>query len=64
MRLEAGTPLGWTKAQGDPNDAKQSQRVACFSETPLEHIHLMCWPINGRTVAMDPYGLALTELET
>jgi Putative abortive phage resistance protein AbiGi, antitoxin len=63
-RLEARTALGWAKAQDDPNDpAKQSQRVVCFSETPLEHIHLMCGPINGRTVAMEPYGLALTKLK-
>jgi hypothetical protein len=63
-RLEARTALGWAKAQDDPNDpAKQSQRVVCFSETPLEHIHLMCGPISGRTVAMEPYGLALTKLK-
>jgi hypothetical protein len=63
-RLEARTPLGWAKAQDDANDAaRQSQRVVCFSETPLEHIYLMCGPINGRTVAMEPYGVALTKLK-
>lgn len=63
-RLEARTPLGWAKAQDDPNDpAKQSQRVACFSETPLEHINLMVGPIEGRAIAMEPYGLALPKLK-
>jgi hypothetical protein len=63
-RLEARTSLGWAKAQDDPNDAaKQSQRVACFSETPLEHINLMCGGIEGRSIAMEPYGVALTKLK-
>lgn len=63
-RLEARTPLGWAKAHDDPNDStKQSQRVVCFSETPLEHINLMVGPINGRTVAMEPYGVALPKLK-
>jgi Putative abortive phage resistance protein AbiGi, antitoxin len=63
-RLEARKPLGWAKAQDDPNDpAKQSQRVVCFSETPLEHINLMCGSIQGRSIAMEPYGIALTKLK-
>jgi hypothetical protein len=63
-RLEARTPLGWAKAQDDRNDrTKQSQRVVCFSETPLEHINLLCGPIQGRTIAMEPYGVALTKLK-
>ncbi len=63
-RLEARTALGWAKTQDDANDpAKQSQRVVCFSETPLEHISLMCGPIEGRAIAMEPYGIALTKLK-
>ena len=62
--LEARSPLGWAKAQDDPNDqAKQSQRVVCFSETPLEHINLMVGPIQGRRIAMEPYGVALPKLK-
>jgi hypothetical protein len=63
QRLEARTPMGWAKNQDDPNDpTRQTQRVVCFSETPLEHINLMCGEIEGRTVAMEPYGVALTKL--
>ena len=63
-RLEARTPLGWAKLQDDPSDlSKQSQRVVCFSETPLEHINLMIGTINGRTIAMEPYGVALPKLK-
>ena len=63
-RLEARTPMGWAKAQDDPIDpAKQSQRVVCFSETPLEHINLMVGAIQGRRIAMEPYGVALPKLK-
>jgi hypothetical protein len=56
--------MGWAKSQDEPNDAtKQSQRVVCFSETPLEHVNLMCGNIEGRTVAMEPYGVALTKFK-
>jgi hypothetical protein len=56
--------MGWAKDQDDPNDAaKQTQRVVCFSETPLEHVNLMCGEIEGRTIAMEPYGVALTKLK-
>jgi hypothetical protein len=63
-RLEAGRALGWAKAQDNPDTpAEMSQRVVCFSETPLEHIHLMLGPMEpGRDVVMEPYGLALTKL--
>jgi hypothetical protein len=63
-RLEARTAMGWAKAEDDPNDpAQQSQRVVCFSETPLEHINLMVGPIEGRRIAMEPYGIALPKLK-
>jgi hypothetical protein len=54
-RLEARTALGWAKAQDERNDpTQQSQRVVCFSETPLEHINLLIGEIEGRRVAMAP----------
>ena len=63
-RLEARTPMGWAAAQDDPSDPlKQTQRVVCFSETPLEHINLMCGEIEGRQIAMAPYGIALTKMK-
>src|SRR5439155_21705829 len=63
-RLEARSPMGWAKGQDHSTDtARQSQRVVCFSETPLEHVNLMCGPIEGRSVEMEPYGFALTKLK-
>jgi hypothetical protein len=62
--LEARTAMGWAADEDDENDPdRQSQRVVCFSETPLEHINLMCREIEGRAVAMQPYGVALTKLK-
>lgn len=56
--------MGIARQQDDPNDpTKQSQRVVCFSETPLEHVNLMCGAIEGRSVEMEPYGIALTKLQ-
>jgi hypothetical protein len=63
-RLEARTAMGWAARQDNPNDpTKQTQRVVCFSETPLEHVNLMCRKIEGRAVRMEPYGVALTKLK-
>jgi hypothetical protein len=61
--LEARMALGWAKEQDDPGDlTKQSQRVVCFTETPLEHINLIVGPIQGRAIELEPYGVALTKL--
>jgi hypothetical protein len=63
-RLRAQSPMGWAAKQDDAHDStKQSQRVVCFSETPLEHVSLMCGEIEGRSIEMEPYGLALTKLK-
>lgn len=40
---------------------KKTQKVVCFTETPLEHAWMMCQPIRGRQVAFDGYGLAFTK---
>lgn len=62
-RLRASTPMGWAKAQDDPTDlARQSQRTVCFSETPLEHVHSLYSEIDGRSIRLEPYGLALTKV--
>lgn len=62
-RLLALTPMGWAKREDDPLFAdQQSQRVVCFSETPLEHIYSLFADISGRSVKLQPYGLALTKI--
>jgi hypothetical protein len=38
-----------------------SQKCVCFTETPLEYIHLLCEEIEGRNVQFEPYGIALTK---
>jgi hypothetical protein len=61
--LRAASPLGWAKTEDDPQDAlRQTQRVACFSETPLEHCYSLFADIVGRDVHLQPYGLALTKI--
>lgn len=61
--LKAGSPMGWAKDKvaGD-KAASDSQRVVCFSETPLEHTYSMFADIEGRQVRLAPYGLAFTKM--
>jgi hypothetical protein len=62
-RLRALSPMGWAKTEDDPAEpAHQSQRVVCFSETPLEHVYSLFADIAGRQVCLKPYGLALTKV--
>ena len=49
-----------TQVTGDAT-AEASQRVVCFTETPLEHIHLLTSDIDGRQIKFEPYGIALTK---
>lgn len=55
--------MGWGADQDDPADpTKQTQRVVCFSETPLEHIYSLVADIQGRQVRLEPYGVLFTKL--
>jgi Putative abortive phage resistance protein AbiGi, antitoxin len=38
-----------------------TQKVVCFTETPLEHAWMMCQQIEGRTVQFDGHGIAFTK---
>ena len=59
----AMTAMGWASDQDDPDDpAKQTQRVVCFSETPLQHIYSLVADIEGRQVKLEPYGFAMTKM--
>ena len=61
--LRAGGPMGWAKEQDDPDGPRrQTQRVVCFSETPLEHIYSLVAEIEGRDIRLAPYGAALTKI--
>lgn len=37
------------------------QLCVCFTEVPLEYICLLTEPIEGRTVVLEPYGIAVTK---
>jgi hypothetical protein len=63
--LKAFSPMGWAKTEDEAaNAARQSQRVVCFSETPLEHIYSLVAEIEDRErdIKLEPYGLALAKL--
>lgn len=38
-----------------------SQRCVCFTETPLEYTHLLLADVDGRSVHLKPYGIAITK---
>jgi hypothetical protein len=59
----AKTPMGWAADHlGEEVNAKRSQRVVSFSETPLEHIDLLVADIEGRQVKLRPWGLVVTKM--
>jgi Putative abortive phage resistance protein AbiGi, antitoxin len=63
--LRAGQPQGW--ALGHPRLAlseaqRMTQRVVCFSETPLEHTYSLFANIANRQVRLRGYGVAFTKM--
>jgi Putative abortive phage resistance protein AbiGi, antitoxin len=62
-RIRALKAHGWADEQDDENDQNaQTQRVVCFSETPLEHINSLVTPIAQRKVALAEWGLVITKM--
>jgi hypothetical protein len=64
QRIKAVSPMGWAKMEATSlgPDAEKTQKVACFSETPLDQIHTMCADIARRQVKLKPFGLAFTKM--
>lgn len=64
QRLRATTAMGWANRQATTlgPSAERSQKVVCFSETPLDQIHTMAADIARRQVKLKPYGLAFTKM--
>lgn len=62
--LRAGSPKGWATWERFELDeaALATQRVVCFSETPLEHVHALFADIEGRSIDFAPYGLAFPKM--
>jgi hypothetical protein len=60
--IEARTVYGMAKGLAkEVTEIEDAQRVACFTETPLEHAWMMCSSIEGRSVEFNGYGLAFTR---
>jgi hypothetical protein len=64
--LRRGQPLGLAahlaaQHEHDQPAFYESQRVVCFTETPLEHTWMMCTQIDNRQISFQPYGLAFTK---
>ena len=72
-RIEARTAFGYfnykvpfKRANGvvlnqNSNVRRDWLRAACFTETPLDHVHLQMQEIYGRQLHFAPYGLAFRE---
>lgn len=59
--IEARRPYGPARDYDDHLGHIATQRVVCFTETPLEHIWMMLEHIERRKVHFDPWGLVTTK---
>ncbi len=59
--IEARTPMGWKARLGAADT--DCMRVACFSETPLQHTYTLFQDIASRSVHLSTYGLAFTRAD-
>ena len=60
--IRARTPLGMAKDLDKHLEGTvATQRVVCFSETPLEHTWMMVRDIEGRQQEFQPYGLVFSK---
>lgn len=61
-RLQARTPFGPAVSKLRAADiSTDSQRCVCFTETPLEHTHMLFAEIVGRAIQFAPYGIAFPK---
>lgn len=62
--LRALSAMGWARdvARTLGPEAEETQKVVCFSETPLEQVFSMFADIEGRDIALQPYGVAFTKM--
>lgn len=64
--IEARNPYGSAisrlrKGKAATQANLNTQKVVCFTETPLEHIGLLTRKIQGRKFKFGPYGIAITK---
>lgn len=60
LRARSAYGMGAELAARFPHVAG-TQKVVCFTETPLEHAWMMCQQIEGRSVQFDGHGVAFTK---
>jgi hypothetical protein len=61
-RLEATSMFGIAKMRLEEAAlVVDSQKCVCFTETPLEYVHLLLQPLANRTVQFEPYGIAFPK---
>lgn len=62
LTLEARTPYGMATDLDDYLvGTRRTQRVVCFTETPLEHVWMLIEKIDGRRIRYAPYGLVFSK---
>lgn len=62
--IQARSVFGMGRNYANDSDREAfaaTQKVVCFTETPLEHVWMMCKEIEGRSMSFDGYGLAFTK---
>jgi len=64
--IEARNPYGsatsrLSELHAETEENLNSQRVVCFTETPLEHVRLLTEQIEYRKFQFGPYGIAITK---
>ena len=63
--IEARTAMGMAyeklRAADPAHPGLPSQRVVCFTETPLESLYLLAEEIDNRNCRFRPYGIAITK---
>lgn len=60
--IEARTMFGAAKGALEGRGIQlASQKCVCFTETPLEYMHLLIEPIDGRAIQFERYGIAFTK---
>jgi hypothetical protein len=62
MAIGAKNPFGpAVSTLQQKNMSTTSQNCVCFTETPLEYVHLLAGPIEDRQCNFKPYGIAITK---
>lgn len=60
--IEAVNALGMARTlDSERTTRRTTQKVACFSEVPLEHTWMMARPIEKRKTSLAPYGVVFSK---